>query len=190
MFKKILCGVCFLGLCALAGCDESGGNTQEPGGNGNTENTGNDNDKCQCADSSCENCMKETAVCVDDSKIKITSKIDGYDGSMHVTSSSTSEQSCPVSCVEDNEKGAHCSDGSGQGNNTDKCMCNSEEDCDNCSTVIKTTCVNGMSIGRLDAVTVTNGYTPSGTQINLTQTVGTDCPAKCVQDSETEAHCL
>ena len=187
MLKKIVWLACFVSFCAFCGCGDDKKDSGDKQGSNTGAGTGTNTKKCQCEDSDCDNCATIVASCKDETHITIENKIDGYDGNTHVVRNNSNTKQCTTGpCEPDNENGAHCVDNSG--NNGDKCICENVE-CMNCA-VIKTICVNGMSMGRLDVYTDIDGYMASGGHITNSNLVGTDCKKKCVQDTETTAHCL
>ena len=186
MFKKMLSVACLLSLCVLGGCGEDSSDNGGVNGGGNGDGAGNGNQGCQCENSNCMNCATEVSSCEDDTHIKIVTKIDGYDGGRHVVRNESNTKPCTTGlCTADNTSGAHCGDSDSSGN----CFCE-DEVCNNCSKVIKTECVNGLGIGRLDVTVVIDGYTDLGKHITNTSLIGTDCKKQCVQDTETTAHCI
>ena len=186
MLKKVLWALCIMSLCAFCGCGDDNNNTEKQ----NDSSSGNNNTnsgKCLCEDSACANCTKTISSCVDETHITIETKIDGYDGNNHIVKNDSNSKQCiGGTCKPDDETGAHCENNSNE--DGDKCICE-DMDCKNCA-VVKTVCVNGMSIGRLDVYTEIDGYMPSGGHITDSNMVGTDCKKKCVQDTETTAHCI
>ena len=108
MIKRIACFVCFLGLCAWCGCDDSS-DSQETSG-GNHEKTS----KCQCENEACENCGTVTTSCSDDTHVKSDISIDGYNGSTHVIKLNSSMKSCESGrCVTVNDHEARCEESGG-----------------------------------------------------------------------------
>ena len=106
MLRKWLCFSCLLSVSLLSACGEDNEDQGLP--------SGNNANKCQCQNSSCENCSTVVASCEDDTHIKIITKIDGYDGSKHIINTTDNTKQCLTGpCEQDNDTGAHCSNSSG-----------------------------------------------------------------------------
>ena len=189
MFKfKRIYATCLLSLCAFGGCSDDGFDSRYYDGYPYEV----DAQSCECETPECENCAVETASCEDNMTIKFTSKISGYYHGEYILRYNSRGETCTSGqCVPDELTGAHCGAESSNtsSNALANCMCE-DNICNNCADVIKTICVNGLSMGKLESTILVDGVTPSGTHITNTSLVGTDCKKNCVQDTETTAHCL
>lgn len=170
MLKKCFLFACLLSSLAFVGCYEE-----------NTEKIVDDkledilDGKCVCENEECLNCQTVVTKCVDGVSIEKKVTLYGYwNGSLSNNTNSSTNECMSMICISDSEAGDHCE------------PCNCDDDvCTKCTSVIQ----RCKSDNKMDTRTIVDGYTSDGKHVESDNTVSSDCPTKCTQDSRKEATC-